>query len=171
MQLLKSGQIRGSIKLARRNVKAKWKVVTMVMWVAGKCYMFLIECVCLGVCDVHRVSVMGECTNICIPMCWCVYWVIFGLKWKSENAPRCVCPCGVPVPNAERGAPSSEAGAACQCCPSGTDTRGASGLLNRLPGWAGSHTSRDTERERGRERERQREGEEQEGWRKKTAGN
>lgn len=42
--------------------------------------------------------------------------------------------CVVPVQNAEREAPSCEAEAACQCCPSGTDTRGASGPPNRLLG-------------------------------------
>ncbi len=45
-----------------------------------------------------------------------------------------VCKCAVPARNAEREAPSCEAEAACQCCPSGTDTHGASGRLNRLPG-------------------------------------
>lgn len=76
------------------------------------------------------------------------------------NAPRYVCPCVIPVQNAEREAPSCVVGAACQCCPSGTDTHGASGLLNRLPGWAGSHTSGEREREsEGRE--------EGKGWRKR----
>lgn len=70
------------------------------------------------------------------------------------NAPRYVCPCVIPVQNAEREAPSCVVGAACQCCPSGTDTHGASGLLNRLPGWAGSHTSGERERVRGERRKR-----------------
>lgn len=53
---------------------------------------------------------------------------------ENGNVPMRVCPCALPAQNVERQAPSCEAGAACQCCPSGTDTRGASGLLNRLPG-------------------------------------
>lgn len=89
------------------------------------------------------------------------------LAWNEiGDAPRYACPCVIPVQNAEREAPSCVAGAACQCCPSGTDTHGASGLLNRLPGWAGSHTS--GERDRKREGER---GEEQKGVEEKKAGN
>ncbi len=137
------------------------------MWAAGKC------CMC------HWLSVYArECVVLTGYLWWgnaqiyalpCVH--VFSDSSLASNeiwgiAPSCVCLCAIPVQNAEREAPSCEAGAACQCCPSGTDTRGASGLLNRLPGWAGSHTSGDTHREIERERG-EREREEQEGWRKR----
>lgn len=81
-------------------------------------------------------------------------------QMKLEMFPdECVCVCvcarlcvwvkALPVQSVEREAPSCEAEAACQCCPPGTGTLAASGLLNKLLGWAGSHTSRGKGREGG----------------------
>ena len=99
--------------------------------------MLLIECVRLGVCDVHGISVTGgmhKYMHSHVFTCLLIHlWPRLKLEMDSWTC-VCVCPCALPVQNAERGAPSCEAEAACQCCPSGTDTRGASGLLNRLPG-------------------------------------
>lgn len=86
-----------------------------------------------------------------------IYFLIH--LWKLQTLLDVqACPCVLPVQNAERRAPSCEAGVACQCCPSGTDTRGASGPLNRLPGWAGSHTSRDRRGEREEKKKKKRVG-------------
>lgn len=109
-----------------------------------------------GTCDVG----MHKNMHSHVFMCFLIYhWPEIKMESLSAcacvHACVCVCLCTIPVQNLEREAPSCEAEAACQCCPLGTDTRGASGLLNRLPDWVGSHTSR----ERGaREREREEKG-------------
>lgn len=83
---------------------------------------------------VHGVSVMGG-LHKSMPSHVSQVFTDLSLSYNQiGNAGGSACPCGVPVQNAERKAPSCEAGAACQCCPSDTDTRGASGPLNRLRG-------------------------------------
>lgn len=94
-----------------------------------------------------------------------IYFLIH--LWKLETLLDVhACLCVLPAQNVERQAPSCEAGVACQCCPSGTDTRGASGPLNRLPGWAGSHTSRDRRGEREKHKKRKKSG----GWGRNDIG-
>ena len=148
----------------------------MVLWAAGKCYMLLTECVMFTGYLWWRGTHKNMHSHVF--MCWLIHLRPQTQKRKLEvllDVRVRVSVCVLPVQNAEREAPSCEAEAACQCCPSGTDTRGASGPPNRLLGWAGSHTSRDTERGREERKERERNGEmeggEKEGWREKTAGN
>lgn len=102
-----------------------------------------------GSCDVGMYKNTHKNMHSHVFMCFMIYvWPAHLRAWVCASMHACI----IPVQNVEREVLSSETEAACQCCPLGTDTRGASGLLNRLPGWVGSHTSTDTE---GEEREEQ----------------